>query len=226
MSEPCGTCEAGDKKDCPVHGGGIELCLRNGCTADAHTRGYCETHYRQRLHTGRYGYRDATKVKQHLGELRALGWTYEQIAAAAGVSTWVPHKLVTGRQDRLLHESETALLAVPAVLRASYRPTSPVGTYRRVEALQWLGWPMAHIAERVGLKPYTLTTMRYHGKAVSYRVALAVKELYGELSHLPGPSKQTATKAKARDCAPPMAWDDETIDNPTARPRGIRERAA
>jgi len=157
--------------------------------------------------------------------LRALGWTYVQIAEAAGTSNWVPHKLATGGARRLLEEHLAAILAISLVPVESHRGVDGTGTFRRVEALQWMGWPMSDIGGRLGLKPYTLTTLRSRGEPVSFRVALAVKVLFAELSHLRGPSKQTATKARARGYAPPAAWDDDTIDDPTARPRGIRRSA-
>jgi hypothetical protein len=79
-------------------------CLQDRCEKPAKTRGYCERHYRRRLHTGRYGYRDVCQVRDHLTALRALGWTYEQIAEAANVSAWVPHKIVGGVVRRTAKE--------------------------------------------------------------------------------------------------------------------------
>jgi hypothetical protein len=201
-----------------------ELCQKPECGRSAHTRGWCEPHYRHRLHTGRYGHRDASKVRAHVLALRELGWTYTQIAKEAEVSTWVPHKVATGAQQRVLEESERSILSLRLERYGSHRGVDGTGTFRRVEALQWMGWPLNGIGTRIGLKPYTLNTLRWRKEPVSYRVAHAIAVLYDELSHLPGPSKQTATKAKNRGYAPPAAWDEDTIDDPAAKPAGVRAK--
>lgn len=200
-------------------------CARTGCEADATTRGFCESDYRRRVRMGIYKYRDASAARAHVVKLRGLGWTYEQIADAAQVSTWVPHKLATGVTRSLWGESEEAILSVPLESRGSHRGVDGTGTYRRCEALLWMGWPWAEIDRRVGLKRYTLATLRARGEPVSFRVAQAVAAVYAELSHLPGPSRMTATKARRTGHAPPAAWDDDTINDPKARPSGVRKVA-
>jgi hypothetical protein len=194
----------------------MRTCARPGCNAPATTRQWCESDYRRQIRMGRAGYRDATPVRQHVRALRRRGWTYEQIADAAGVSTWVPHKLDAEATRWVWADRGAAILAVPLVPRGSHRGVDGTGTYRRLAALQWLGWPPAMVAERVGLRTYTLTTMRSRGEPVSYRVALAMARLYAEWSTRPGPSRQTATKARRRGYAPPSAWCD--IDDPREVP--------
>lgn len=196
------------------------VCRARGCTEPATTRYFCETHYRRKLHMRIFGYRDPEAARRHVTALRGLGWTYEQIAEAAQVSTWVPHQLTTGGTRAVWPESERAVLAVPLAPRPSHRGVDGTGTYRRLEGLQWMGWPLAKIAAELGLQPNTLVTLRSRGEMVSFRVAQAMADLYGRWSHLPGPSKQTATKARRRGFAPPAAWDDERIDDPAAQPEG------
>jgi len=60
-------------------------CAARDCSDPVKSRGYCERHYRRRLHTGRYGYQDATEVRAHVERLRELGWTWGQIGEAAGM---------------------------------------------------------------------------------------------------------------------------------------------
>lgn len=195
-------------------------CRRPSCSESAavHRRGFCESDYRREVRKGIFGYRDAGPARAHVKKLRGLGWTYEQIADTARVSTWVPHKLATGGVEHVWPESERAILAVPLVPQPSHRGVDGTGTYRRLEALQWMGWPLAAIAERLELKPFTLCTLRSRGEPVSFRVAMAMAAAYGELSAKPGPSKQSATRARRRGYAGPAAWDGHDIDDPQARP--------
>lgn len=193
-------------------------CTWEGCTVDALTRGQCGPHYRRRLHTGRYGYQDGAPAREHVLALRALGWTYGTISEVAKISTFVPHKLASGATRRVLRETEEKILALPLTPVPSTRGVDGTGTYRRLEALQWLGWPMSVIGADLGLKTYSLTTMRGRGEPVSFRIAQAAVVLFEKYAHIPGPSKQTATKAQQKGWSPPLAWDDDTIDDPTAKP--------
>ena len=196
-------------------------CSWPECDRAALTRGLCETHYRRRLNTGRYGYRDAGKVRVHVAALRELGWTFEAIAQAAGVSTWSVHRVHTGQSRRVLAETETAVLAVPLVACESHRGVDATGARRRVEALAWMGWPNREVAVRVGCSPRSLPTLLHRGR-LSVRLAWRIAAVYEELSGVPGPSRGAAGKARALGFAPPAAWDDESIDDPSERPQGVR----
>jgi hypothetical protein len=193
-------------------------CAWDGCERPVETRGYCATHYRRKLHTGRYGYRDGATAREHVAELRKLGWTWEAIAEASGLSTWVAHNLHRGVTRRLLAESEAALLSVPLVPRESHRGIDATGTRRRVRALAWMGWPCWMVEDRVGCARRTLTRELSAGR-VSVRLAQRVAAVYEELSTIPGPSRVAAGKARGLGFASPWAWDD--IDNPRERPKGV-----
>lgn len=173
-----------------------------------------------------FGYRDATTARVHVAALRELGWTFEQIAETAGVSAWVPHKVATGVTRRLLPESERALMAVPLQHRDSHRGIDSTGTRRRVQALAWMGWPCSTVAVQAGTTAASLRTLILPGRNISYALARRVSDVYDQLSLTPGPSKVAAGKARQLGFAPPMAWDDDRIDNRRARPRGIRTTEA
>jgi hypothetical protein len=200
-------------------------CVRPGCTKPATTDGFCETDYRYRLHTGRGGFRDPARARAHVDALRALGWTWQQIAEAAGVAGAVPHGLHQCRHKRLRHRSEQALLSVPLEPAQSHRGTDAAGTRRRVQALAWMGWPASEVAARAGTTAATLLTEIYRGR-LSVRLAGQVRAVYEDLSGKRGPSVHAAAKARQFGYAPPAAWDDELIDDPRARPRGVRRAAA
>lgn len=195
-------------------------CLTPTCALPQHTRGYCSSCYRRRLHTGRYGYQDATPAREHIARLRELGWTWQAIGQAAGLSPWVAHNLHRGTSRRLLPESLAALLSVPLDPIESHRGVSAVGPRRRVQALAWMGWPNHEIARRIGCSPPSLPTLLSRGR-ISTRLALRIAVVYDELSTTPGPSRVAAGKARQHGFAPPLAWDDERIDNPRCRPLGV-----
>jgi transcriptional regulator with XRE-family HTH domain len=167
---------------------------------------------------GRYGYVPAEPVRQHVARLRALGWTIEQIADAAGVSNWVPAQVARGTARRLWKDRAEAVLSVPAEPRDSHRGVDSTGTRRRVQALAWMGWPCAEIARRAGTTPSSLRTLIQPRRRVSYALAGRVADVYEELSMQAGPSLIAARKARSLGFAPPLAWDDDTIDDPAAAP--------
>lgn len=196
-------------------------CSRRNCPKTAHTRGLCESDYRRTLRMGINGYRDATTARQHVAALRDLGWAWEQIGQAAGLSTWVAHQLHAGTTTSLWPESERALLAVPLRPQASHRGVNSVGTRRRVQALAWMGWTVAEVALRAGTTPSSLRSLIQPKRRISYALAMRVAAVYDELSCTRGRSNFAAGKARDLGFAPPAAWDDD-IDNPAAKPRGIR----
>lgn len=178
----------------------------------------CERHYRQLLRMDRAGYVPVDRVAEHVLALRRLGWTYEQIAERAGVSTWVPHKAATGGTRRLWMDRAAAILGVPLEPMASHRGVDSTGTRRRVQALAWMGWPCREVAARAGTTQSTLATLILPHRHPSFALARRVADVYAELSATPGPSKVAAAKARAAGFAPPLAWDDDTIDDPAAQP--------
>jgi DNA-binding CsgD family transcriptional regulator len=91
------------------------------------------------------------------------------------------------------------------------------GTRRRVQALVRIGWPMKELAGRLGVSfqnVYDYTTRDKVRRSTAAKVA----GLYDELSMLPGPSTSAAKRALAKGWPPPLAFDDENLDDPAARP--------
>lgn len=202
------------------------------CPSDAHTRGHCEPCYRYLLHTGRFADDALENVAEtfvHLHRLRELHWTWQQIGAASEVPFGHISAIARGEYATVRGGTARKILAVPLVESSWHHGVDPTGTRRRIQAMQWMGWPAREIAERVGVKTETISTVSHRGGGrgrVSSRLARAIANIYEDLSGLPGPSRQSATKARAYGYAPPLAWDDDTIDDPKRRPRGIRRAAA
>ncbi|WP_374457737.1 hypothetical protein [Nocardioides sp.] len=114
-----------------------------------------------------------------------------------------------------------------ARLRSVRIPTD-VGTVRRVRALARLGWSCPQIADVAGIPATTIARLRDHDARrwvgrddLRDGVALA----YAELSMKRPPwtrwSSRIAGHAEREGWPPPLAWDDDLIDDPAAVASGI-----
>jgi hypothetical protein len=95
------------------------------------------------------------------------------------------------------------------------------GTARRLQALVALGYPQTYLWDRLtgDAKRQNCHHLLMQARpTVNARTARKVAELYDELSMTPGPSDRSRRKAVYRGWAPPLAWDEDEIDNPEAHP--------
>lgn len=100
--------------------------------------------------------------------------------------------------------------------RAFRGPTmvDATGTRRRLRALVALGWPSTYLKTRIGAAHIIFTD----SAVVHPRTAARVRALYDELGGTLGPAPRSRTYAAAKGWPPPLAWDDDTIDDPAATP--------
>lgn len=100
------------------------------------------------------------------------------------------------------------------------------GTRRRLQALAALGWSAREIAERHGLHRDTVRWW-YRMPRVERATAVKVAAWYDEMSMMLPPmetssERRSATttrgQARAKGWPPPLAWDDDMIDDPNAAP--------
>jgi hypothetical protein len=104
----------------------------------------------------------------------------------------------------------------------------PTGTRRRIEALVALGWTFNELDRRLGRSTGFTSRQRVHaaaGRPVFQSTAQAYTRLYDELSMRVPPAdffvRRSRTRALRLGWVVPLAWDDDTIDNPAARPHGL-----
>ncbi len=180
-------------------------------------------------------YVDAAPARAHVLELMAAGMGWKRVADVAGVTRSIVSRLLYGKaenglkpQPRIRAERAEKILAV----RYSPAPTSKVdatGTHRRLQALGALGWSGARLAARLGLSRANYGAMMGTPRVTARRAADVVR-LYDELWQTPPPEdtvrdRQAATRTRRHAAAagwvPPLAWDDDTIDDPAARPAGV-----
>ena len=91
------------------------------------------------------------------------------------------------------------------------------GTNRRLQALAALGWPQSELASRLGFTFQNVSRLALEGR-VNRDTAAKVRALYDELSMTVGPSKRARDLALGKGWAVPLAWNDDSIDDPAARP--------
>jgi transcriptional regulator with XRE-family HTH domain len=203
-----------------------------------------ETQRERQKAYGRYDkYVDAAPVRAHVLALGEQGMGLKRVAKTAGVSTGTLSKLVFGvyadtgtgggrngegtrvRQPskRMLRTTAEKVLAVELAL-ADGAQVDATGTTRRVRALVALGWSQSKIAERLGIARSNFHLAKGTRPRVLAATAKAVAELYDELSMTIPPAETHRDKisvsrarryAKQRHWLPPLALDDELLDDPT-----------
>lgn len=112
---------------------------------------------------------------------------------------------------------------IPATPRESFVPT--IGTARRLEALHALGWTLPQLEAASGIRVshlHSLRTKRKHER-IYPGTAERIARLYDALSMTrPQPWDWTNDRmrrhAERNGWHPPIAWDDDTIDDPDAQP--------
>ncbi|QDG61216.1 hypothetical protein [Pseudarthrobacter sp. NIBRBAC000502771] len=191
---------------------------------------------------GRYdsGRVDAQPVREHIVKLMAYGIGLKRIAALAGVSNATLGKILYGDQTRNMPprartEKHVAkgVLAVKPNLGNLGKTVSvdATGTRRRIQALVTIGWSQSKIGERLGMAPGNFNRT-IKSAMVQAETARKVKALYEELWNQPQTGdewRERISAARSRNYAkehgwlPPLAWDDETIDDPATMPAVFEE---
>lgn len=97
------------------------------------------------------------------------------------------------------------------------------GTRRRLQALFALGWRYQDLGDRLGVgKARVWSLVQGDQTRVYLATAAKVRALYDELSMTvpEGPTFDRQRRWAAKlGFAPPLAWDDEDLDDPAAQPR-------
>ena len=155
---------------------------------------------------------------EHVDQLLAAGLTVRGIAELAGVSASGVSRIAARQYPTVNHRTADALLAVKP--QEIHRRTSPegfvpaAGARRRIRALLAIGWTHQDMHARSGVR--TAILLSQAGEWISRRNHDAISDLHEALWATPGPSEKTRGQARARGYLPPMAWDDDTIDDPGA----------
>lgn len=213
-----------------------------GCRCDACRAGHRAAEAR-RERAKLYGqwrpFVNAEPVRRHVQMLRDAGVGLRTVAARAGLSRSVIQQLTDGKPGRpptrrMRLETAAAIMAVrptPATMAPS-TVVDATGTRRRLQALVAIGWTQTDLAARLGMTVSNFGDMLRRDQVLAATARNAVR-LYDELwdkPPAPGRYANLARKyAASRGWPPPLAWDDDALDDPAGRPadgwqRGGRTR--
>jgi transcriptional regulator with XRE-family HTH domain len=151
--------------------------------------------------------------------LVASGRTITGIAEEAGLDWDTVRDVLRSTRKTVLRSTARKILAVQpcpddqALIDAT-------GTVRRLRALVAMGHSQQVLSSEVGCA-FTYISSLTHGRRPTVTVALAraVQQAYGKLSMSVGESARARLKARRLGWPSPLAWDDDTIDDPKALPQ-------
>lgn len=114
-----------------------------------------------------------------------------------------------------------------SILRGQPLTVDGTGTRRRLQALHRIGWTSEDIASRLGMTRMAINNLMRRDTPVFATTKAKVTKVYDELWDVTPPPmhgkaagvrNRSINRAKRLGWAPPLAWDDDTIDDPDARP--------
>lgn len=166
---------------------------------------------------------DAAPARANVERLRDQGASMRAIAEVAGVAPSVVSRLSLHPGPKLRRDVAARLTAVSMdAVRARANPAGFVpnlGARRRIRALLALGWRHTDITTYVSaVGTHSAMVLHQRGDWIARATHDAVVAAYDELGMRRGPSQRTRNRALAGGYAPPLAWDDNAIDEPDARP--------
>ncbi|NUO96778.1 MAG: hypothetical protein HOW59_02485 [Nonomuraea sp.] len=184
---------------------------------------------RQHLY-GRHPLVDANPAREHVRQLQAAGMGWKRIAEPADLDYAAITKLIYGARGRrpsvkIRPTLADKILAVQLDL-APAAVVGSTGSARRIQALCYVGWSIPRIAEAAGVDRQALDGI-LRGRAILVSTRDAITSTYERLWNTAPPEadrsdRVAATRARRRAAtagwAPPLAWDDETIEDPKAKP--------
>ncbi|MDR0417661.1 MAG: hypothetical protein LBH76_10210, partial [Propionibacteriaceae bacterium] len=159
-------------------------------------------------------------MRGHLRWLAGAGVSLRRCAAAAGASAEVVRDVATGRSETVDRGLARALLA----LTLSGLGT-PTGARRRLQGLVAMGWSVAQIARRAGWDPANVQGLLAGRREAGPRAIAEICALYDALwggdplraaGGTPESVQWSQERAAHAHWASPLAWDDDSLDDPAA----------
>ncbi|MEV0917885.1 hypothetical protein AB0I93_26955 [Streptomyces sp. NPDC049967] len=161
----------------------------------------------------------AQELAAHIATLTESGMSQCAIARAANVSQTTISYIINGRIRSSQRDKGERLLAVRPGTQDDISDQPILASRRRLQALYAIGHGQLSIASNSDINHSTVSHVvngRY--ETVNGAFAARVRDVYSELSKTAGPSIKARRRAERAGWAPPAAWDDERLDDPTAHP--------
>lgn len=196
-------------------------CYARGCRLpqcrDAARASWRDYYQVKKRYNGRATVVPVDRALAHVNRLRATGMSGSAITRAAGLGEHtlrdLPH-----RTRGILSITEAKILAVRPSAHDPYLLPA-LGTTRRLRALGAMGWTLQSIAGHVPLTTKTLSLLMAGAQPyVTRDAAEHIARAYDHLCMRHGPSEQSRIVARRRGWAPPLAWDEDELDDPNAEP--------
>lgn len=200
---------------------GDRNCHARGCRLpqcqDA-ARAWWRDYYQiRKRYNGRPEVVPAARALAHVNRLRAAGMSDRAIVRAARLGEHTLRDLPR-RTRGVLSTTEARILAVRPSTQDKYLLPA-LGTTRRLRALGALGWTLGDLAGRTPLSKKTLSLLMAGAQPyVTREAAEHIARTYDRLCMRRGPSERSRLMALSKGWAPPLAWDEDDLDDPTAEP--------
>jgi len=171
---------------------------------------------------------DADLVRRHVQELGRRGMGYKLVADRAGVSRSTLGRIIYGRTEKGTAPPATTrrdiaerILAVEFGLH-DYSPTGVTGSARRIQALVAHGHTITSVAAQAGWTLQNVSKIAHRwSPTLEVRNARLFAGIYDRLWSV-RPDGLRADRARQHAARQgwfgPLAWDDDTIDDPAALP--------
>lgn len=114
-------------------------------------------------------------------------------------------------QKRRVHESR----------HGKPRSVDPTGVRRRIRALTRIGHNAESIGMAAGLSAQRINQLARFTRLIQRSTHDRIVTAYNHLSATPGTSREARKHGIRLAYSSPLAWDDDTIDDPAAKPQGI-----
>lgn len=240
---------AGEKRDCQHKHARHQHGTRNAYVLDRCRCHPCKVAHRayeqDRRRKHAYGLPgdlvDAQPAREHIQQLMWGGMGLKRIVALSGLGNGSVSTILYGKggrdprehrrpRKRITRVNSDAILAVK-LDRAPGALVCGTGTTRRIQAMVAGGWSQSKLSVLVGFSSPANFTRVVHGRSdVTRATADKVRALYDELWDQEPPHDthrdQIAHTRSKRYAAghgwlPPLAWDDDLIDDPTYQPEVV-----
>ncbi|MFH8295077.1 hypothetical protein [Streptomyces sp. NPDC018059] len=142
-----------------------------------------------------------------------------QVALAVDAPRSSLSRLLVQQRPTMSRTLAEKILAVEVVDRSTMSMVGSIGAQRRLQALYALGHWRKTIARAAGLTPQAISELlRGTWARITVECDDAVRRAYALLSMSVDTCERNLVRARREQWAPPLAWDEETIDDPMALP--------